>query len=502
MERLIIVTPLALVSTGQCTLLPGLDCELPVLQARHAALAPLGSSTARRFERRFATRYRGRSAVVLRGLASGPSWRQARTQWRKSRLLAKFGRLPVWPSDLHRGCGLVGPRRNVTSVQHAMSEKGVGCVYLQPNHPLPRAFRKHFSVPNVMREVQLHGPSLSIGGLHSVAVLHRHEEAWLAQVFGHKLWLVGPPGAELPAHTYTRPCHHRQVSKWSDDGPVVVQMHGEVIRLARCVLGPTDVIYLPDHWAHATCAIGSYNVGVGFIGAIDGLPPLHRAAVAGDVHEVSTLLYHSENATLSNFEPAGGHLLGGEGISPLDWAAWGGHLSVVMAIEAHHSADDGAGNLRSVQALFWAAAKGHRKIVEWLTRSGKGQAADVTGPDGAKPSHWAAAAGHSGVISALVKANADPDARDAFGARPLHWLAGEGHGQVLATLLKFGSNPNAADDEGATAAHIAAQYGRVEVLQTLASVGGDLQAEANGGIRPVHLAMQANRKEAVDFLLA
>ena len=171
---------------------------------------------------------------------------------------------------------------------------------------------RHVAPPRELADVRLHGPSVSIGGRGSSAILHRrelneviaaarHEEAWMVQVYGQKLWLVGFDHPEL-----REPCRQRPAS------------------LKRCVLSKGDVMYLPDSWAHATCGQSGFSVGLGFIGSVRPLPLLHRAAVLGQAAPI----------TAEVLRPAGANMLDAAGLLPSHWAAWNGHLRALQLLEA------------------------------------------------------------------------------------------------------------------------------------------------------------------------
>ncbi|CAE8613424.1 unnamed protein product [Polarella glacialis] len=407
--------------------------------------------------------------------------------------MAKYGSMRVSPSDLHRGCNLAaGVRLNRTSVRHAAAAIGGGCCYLQPHHSLPQSVRNDFSVPDVLAGVLLHGPSLSIGGPGSSAVLHRHEEAWMAQVHGHKLWLVGPPGGDLPPWTLAAPCdHHPSASSWRASAKTFGAQSPEgFLPLRRCVAGPSDVVYLPDRWAHATCGLSSFNVGVGFIGSVAFLPKLHKAAATGD--HLAAQAFLQRNGAEEAQQPDGSDALGTGGLLPLHWAAWNGHARLV-AVLLNDSHSEGAS-----QALRWAAARGHQAVTSKLLASGV--AAEGGDDMGANPVHWAAAAGHAPVLSLLLAKRADPNAADAVGARPAHFLAGEGHLATLLVLSAWRADLRARDLEGLTPAHAAARFGHAELLRALAKRGADLEAVSDAGIRPVHLAQASGHRAAAALL--
>lgn len=188
-------------------------------------------------------------------------------------------------------------------------------------------------------------------------------------------WLVGGPGPALAPDVLRQPCRRGFRSTLT---PLTLQTQQETLSLSRCITGPSDILYLPDGWAHATCGLSTFNVGLGYIGSVGFLPPLHRAAVVGDLPTVSERL---EVEGISVLEPAGGGMLNEAGLPPLHWAAWNGHVEVM------------------------------RKLIEW-----EPQAAAVRHvPSLASALRWAAARGHSSATAFLAK-EIGPDVRDEQGA--------------------------------------------------------------------------------------
>jgi len=424
-------------------------CELPELDASQRDA--------------FQELYLGKAAVVLRGWAAGQRWRTLKRLFARTKLFGRHGTRSVRPSDMHRGCGLaLGARKNRTSVFHAATAGGGGCCYLQPHH---RVAECRAPVPTGLDTVQLHGPSVSIGGRGSTAILHRHEEAWMAQIYGKKLWLVGGPGPALAPDVLRHPCRRGFRSTLT---PLTLQTQQETLSLSRCITGPSDILYLPDGWAHATCGLSTFNVGLGYIGSVGFLPPLHRAAVVGDLPTVSKRL---EVEGISVLEPAGGGMLNEAGLPPLHWAAWNGHVEVMRKLIEWEQQAASLHIPSLASALRWAAARGHSSATAFLAKE---IGPDVRDEQGASPLHWAATTGHVPVMKELLKLKADPNAADAFGARPLHFLAGEGHLAAMRLLIANKASVDVKDSEGVTTAHAAAQFGHHRLLEILSLEGASI----------------------------
>ena len=182
-------------------------------------------------------------------------------------------------------------------------------------------------------------------------------------------WLVGGPGGALPElHRGQRERTEQRSHHCSFSRRVSTELP-----LYRCVTGPSDILYLPDGWAHATCGLATFNVGVGYIGSVSPLPPLHRAAVTGDLQALDEVATSSALSGAELVELAGAGMLNEAGLPPLHWAAWNGHVAVMrklmnmagLAGEVEDSAVV-AHATHATHALRWAAARGHSSASAFL----------------------------------------------------------------------------------------------------------------------------------------
>lgn len=71
-------------------------------------------------------------------------------------------------------------------------------------------------------------------------------------------------------------------------------------------------------------------------------------------------------------------------------------------------------------------------------------------PQGWRPLHSAASAGHEPVATLLVSLGADVDAATAQQRTALHYAASKGHAGIAKLLLQAGAEANAKDCTGAT----------------------------------------------------
>mmetsp|Transcript_32404 Transcript_32404/g.81201 ORF Transcript_32404/g.81201 Transcript_32404/m.81201 type:complete len:391 (-) Transcript_32404:202-1374(-) len=190
-------------------------------------------------------------------------------------------------------------------------------------------------------------------------------------------------------------------------------------------------------------------------------------------------------------------------------AAARGRLSEVVYALIDRSAgaivDTRVGGRTPLQAAAWA---GHAAVVSALLGAG----ADVDAREGeseeaASSSGWtalmaASAEGHAEVVQALLEAGAPADA--AFGPErqtPLLAAAEEGHTEVLEALLAAGADPSRADAEGNTALYSAAWLGYDDVVECLLAAGADADAATRDGRTPLFAAAADGHVDIVRALL-
>ena len=145
----------------------------------------------------------------------------------------------------------------------------------------------------------------------------------------------------------------------------------------------------------------------------------------------------------------------------------------------------GAGDVEAVRAIL---AKDPYRVRER-------QGAKVT------PLHRAAAAGHREIVVLLLKASADPAARDYGGSTALHMAATGGHHAAVESLLAAGAKPSPMNEAGDTPLHQAARGGHLETSRRLLAAGADPNARSACGGTPLHAAAAAGQPETAGLLL-
>ena len=86
------------------------------------------------------------------------------------------------------------------------------------------------------------------------------------------------------------------------------------------------------------------------------------------------------------------------------------------------------------------------------------------------------------MVSALIAARADLEARDQYGATPLNWAAGYGCAECVTLLLKAGASVTARNLKGATPLHVAGP----KIAPLLIAAGADINVADSNGNKPLH----------------
>ncbi|KAK3297983.1 ankyrin repeat-containing domain protein [Chaetomium fimeti] len=222
---------------------------------------------------------------------------------------------------------------------------------------------------------------------------------------------------------------------------------------------------------------------------------------------------------------------GGQGRTPLSWAAQEGRLRIVelliqggadldevdrrgytplcRALEHGHGAvarlliDEGADievrNGSGFRALLLALRYGHAAIAHLLIYKG----ADVEARDntGATALIWALRYGHEAIARLLIDGGADIEARDSARSTALIWALEAGYEAVVQLLVNRGVDIEARNYGELTALHLASRNGHEAIVQLLIDVGADIEARARYDLTALHLAARNGHKATVQLLV-
>ncbi|KAI9782385.1 MAG: hypothetical protein M1839_005258 [Geoglossum umbratile] len=119
--------------------------------------------------------------------------------------------------------------------------------------------------------------------------------------------------------------------------------------------------------------------------------------------------------------------------TPLSWAAWKGHETVVELLLAK-AADVDSKDSSGRTSLLWAAGNGHEAVVKLLLE----KTTDVDSKDisGWTPLLWAARCGREAVVKLLFEKAVEVDYRNEIGQTPLLLATICGHQAVVELLLE------------------------------------------------------------------
>lgn len=129
---------------------------------------------------------------------------------------------------------------------------------------------------------------------------------------------------------------------------------------------------------------------------------------------------------------------------------------------------------------------------------------DWTNPNGYTMLHRAAQfSTNATVLSVILDAGFDPNAKNDDGWTPLHYAARNDNAIVSSVLVDAGAEPNARTNGGWTPLHYAVQHDNRLVVSVLLDAGSDPNARAydEGGWFPLHLAAMNDDPILVSMLL-
>ncbi|RDW79059.1 ankyrin repeat domain-containing protein [Aspergillus mulundensis] len=131
-----------------------------------------------------------------------------------------------------------------------------------------------------------------------------------------------------------------------------------------------------------------------------------------------------------------------------------------------------------------------------------GHDVDMVDSLGRSPLSWAAAEGHKSLVELLLRYEAAaPDLKDASGQTPLSWAAKTGHSDVVEVLVNYAADKNFRDKNGQTPLALAAVYGQRAVIWCLIKAGADVSCKDDNGLTALALALKHEHLDIVPDLL-
>lgn len=254
-----------------------------------------------------------------------------------------------------------------------------------------------------------------------------------------------------------------------------------------------------------------------------GSTPLLEAAYAGNVEMCQFLLQHGADVNAHNLET---------GSTALQYAVANGRVAVEKVLLSAGARTDARfhgqetllhiaaarGNPQVVEPLLLAHADvtaadanensplddavmhGHLEVVNLLIAHGA-DAKRTHSLDGRGTLHEAAIEGFALLVQLLIRAGADPLARDRSGQTPLDLALAYKNGNVVAALLKTTVRAKELQQVAADAMESATMRGQTEIARVLIDSGFDITEPTAAGSTYLHDAALKGQKKMVELLL-
>jgi ankyrin repeat protein len=193
---------------------------------------------------------------------------------------------------------------------------------------------------------------------------------------------------------------------------------------------------------------------------------LASGLMAGEIHVAADLGDSAAVMTILNKQPDALNARDSTGMTPLNLAAFKGHLNLTRELLARGA--------------------------DWR----------IGDRDNSQPIHNAAAAGRTNVIELLLSKGADIDAQDRNGETALRYASAYRKLETARWLIEHGANVNLANSQLETPLQTAALSNNLELARLLAEHGANLEAANDYGRTPLLLvARETGSVEMAKFLL-
>ena len=186
-----------------------------------------------------------------------------------------------------------------------------------------------------------------------------------------------------------------------------------------------------------------------------------------------------------------------------------GHLDIVALLLARGAKDNILDAVEETAETYLAkhvnADPNMWAIIKILKNPQAQENINIQNKHGQTALHFAALAGNSDLVDALLTAGASVTLSDKDGRIPLHCAAAAGNTEAFEILLnkslEIGADIKAKDKEEKTALHYAAENGHVAAINVLFLVGLDRNQKDSEGQTALHYAVSEEKEDAVSLLL-
>ena len=156
--------------------------------------------------------------------------------------------------------------------------------------------------------------------------------------------------------------------------------------------------------------------------------------------------------------------------------------------------------IATAQNIFTAIQENNPLLISHVIESNRYLAVQ-SGINGITPLHAAAAKNNTVIMSILIAAGADIEAKTSEGFTPLHWAVSRDATDAARILIRLGANINAQSNNGITPLHWAAAKNATNSIKLLIAAGAKLDLPTESGMFPRHWAIKAEANEAAEILI-
>jgi hypothetical protein len=170
-------------------------------------------------------------------------------------------------------------------------------------------------------------------------------------------------------------------------------------------------------------------------------------------------------------------------------------IDPTYTLQREHSSDDflrltSSRDTEQYEKLLTAAEKGDYATVQAILSDGRAYN-DHRGFGGANALHYASHRGHAAIVSCLLKAGFNVNARNDSGESPLHVAVYNGHLLIVEQLLDKGADINAVNNYNETPLIYACQKSMPALVRLLLLRGADVSIEDRYGDKAIDHASDA-----------
>ncbi|UCG33156.1 MAG: ankyrin repeat domain-containing protein [Phycisphaerales bacterium] len=223
----------------------------------------------------------------------------------------------------------------------------------------------------------------------------------------------------------------------------------------------------------------------------EGMTPLHYAAYAGHLDTARLLIEKGADVSAAK----------NNGSTPLHGASLHGKVEAVRLL-LDSGADVNLQNEAGYSPLLSAVAGGQAEVVNLLLAKGADVGATLV--DGATALHRAVYGETQSleIVKLLLANGADPNAKNPHGVTPL-FMATWGEGpEIVSALIAGGADVNDGPQGGRTPLMVAVSHGNEDVVKLLTEKGAEVDAQAEDGATPLTLAVTKGFASTVEVLLS